>query len=63
VSPGRRSKERLVPVGSVAIKHISIYKDEIRCHVKVKKGSEDVLFLNINIVIPKKEKVISVQDS
>ncbi len=43
---GKGDKERLVPVGSSAIKYISIYKKDIRVHHEVKKGSEDVLFLN-----------------
>ncbi len=43
---GKGDKERLVPIGSSAIKYISIYKNDIRVHLEVKKGSEDVLFLN-----------------
>ncbi len=43
---GKGDKERLVPIGSSAIKYISIYRNEIRKHVDVKKGSEDILFLN-----------------
>ncbi len=43
---GKGDKERLVPIGSVAIKQINIYKDEVRCHAQVEKGSEDFLFLN-----------------
>ena len=43
---GKGDKERLVPVGRSAIKHINIYKNDIRVHVEVKKGNEDVLFLN-----------------
>ena len=43
---GKGDKERLVPIGSVAIKQINIYKDEIRCHIKIKKDHEDYLFLN-----------------
>lgn len=43
---GKGDKERLVPIGSVAIKQISIYQNEIRCHIVVKKEHEDVLFLN-----------------
>jgi integrase/recombinase XerD len=43
---GKGDKERLVPIGSVAIKQINIYKDEIRNHIPVKKESEDILFLN-----------------
>lgn len=43
---GKGNKERLVPIGSVAMKQINIYKNEIRCHVPVKKEYEDILFLN-----------------
>ena len=43
---GKGDKERLVPIGPDAIKYINIYKDEIRVHVPVKKGQEDILFLN-----------------
>jgi len=43
---GKGDKERLVPIGSIAIKQITIYKDEIRCHITAKKEMEDFLFLN-----------------
>jgi integrase/recombinase XerD len=43
---GKGDKERLVPVGRSAIKFINIYKNKIRVHIEVKKGNEDVLFLN-----------------
>lgn len=43
---GKGDKERLVPIGSDAIKYINIYKDEVRVHVPVKPGQEDILFLN-----------------
>jgi len=43
---GKGDKERLVPIGSSAIKFIHIYKNTIRVHVPVTKGNEDVLFLN-----------------
>ena len=43
---GKGDKERLVPIGTDAIKHIGIYKNNIRNKVAVKLGNEDVLFLN-----------------
>ncbi|MEI6488334.1 MAG: site-specific tyrosine recombinase XerD [Bacteroidota bacterium] len=43
---GKGDKERLVPIGSVAIKQILIYKDMVRCHQDIKKDNEDILFLN-----------------
>ncbi len=43
---GKGDKERLVPIGSDAIKFINIYRNNIRCHIPVKKGEEDLLFLN-----------------
>jgi integrase/recombinase XerD len=43
---GKGDKERLVPIGESAIKYITIYKRDIRVHMPVKKGHEDILFLN-----------------
>ncbi len=43
---GKGDKERLVPIGDAAAKYITIYKRDIRVHVPVKKGHEDILFLN-----------------
>jgi len=43
---GKGSKERLVPIGQMAIKQINIYLNEIRVHVDVKPGFEDFVFLN-----------------
>ncbi|MCD4679512.1 MAG: site-specific tyrosine recombinase XerD [Bacteroidales bacterium] len=43
---GKGNKERLVPLGSVAKKHILIYLDNIRHQMDIKKESEDILFLN-----------------
>ncbi len=43
---GKGDKERLVPIGGDAIKYLKIYKNDIRVHLTVKPGNEDVLFLN-----------------
>ncbi|MCW5907442.1 MAG: site-specific tyrosine recombinase XerD [Chitinophagales bacterium] len=43
---GKGDKERLVPIGSQAIKYIQLYRETVRVHVDVKKGMEDVLFLS-----------------
>jgi integrase/recombinase XerD len=43
---GKGNKERLVPVGSEAIKFLKIYMNENRVHIPVKSGKEDFVFLN-----------------
>lgn len=44
---GKNNKERLVPIGDSAIKHINLYLETERKHLPViARGSEDVLFLN-----------------
>ncbi len=44
---GKGSKERIVPIGSIAIKHINIYIKAVRNYQQnIKKGNEDVVFLN-----------------
>jgi integrase/recombinase XerD len=43
---GKGDKERLVPIGTDAVKYINIYKNNIRVHVPVVPGNEDILFLN-----------------
>ncbi|HOZ83547.1 MAG TPA: site-specific tyrosine recombinase XerD [Bacteroidia bacterium] len=43
---GKGNKERLVPIGTSAIKHINIYEESIRRQLKIKTGNDDILFLN-----------------
>jgi integrase/recombinase XerD len=43
---GKGDKERLVPIGSDAIKCIKIYKDRVRSHQSVSEKNQDILFLN-----------------
>ena len=43
---GKGNKERFVPIGELAQKYITIYKETIRVHTPIQKGFEDTLFLN-----------------
>jgi integrase/recombinase XerD len=43
---GKGNKQRLIPIGRLARKHIGLYMEKIRPHVPLKKGAEDILFLN-----------------
>ncbi|MFC6102728.1 site-specific tyrosine recombinase XerD [Olivibacter domesticus] len=43
---GKGSKERLVPIGQTAIKHIEIYLQHTRKEGPIKTGMEDFVFLN-----------------
>lgn len=43
---GKGSKERLVPIGAEAIKSLNIWIESIRVHIPIKKGEEDMVFLN-----------------
>lgn len=43
---GKGNKERLVPIGGMAIKQIGIYMNQVRVHLNVKKEASDILFLN-----------------
>jgi len=43
---GKGNKERLVPIGGVALKLLDLYLTQVRVHMKIKKGNEDFIFLN-----------------
>ena len=43
---GKGDKQRFVPISGVNKKYITIYRKEVRSHLQVQKGFEDVLFLN-----------------
>lgn len=43
---GKGSKERLVPIGGSAVKALKIWIENIRVHNPIKKGEEDLVFLN-----------------
>lgn len=43
---GKGDKERLVPIGSQALKQISIYVNQSRVHLDIQRGYEDYAFLN-----------------
>ena len=43
---GKGNKERLVPIGGVALKLLDLYMHQVRVHMKIKKGNEDFIFLN-----------------
>jgi len=43
---GKGDKQRFVPIITATQRFINIYKDQIRTHISVQKGHEDILFLN-----------------
>lgn len=43
---GKGDKERLVPIGTSAIRYIQIYRETIRSLQPVQKNQDDILFLN-----------------
>lgn len=43
---GKGNKERLVPIGSEAIKALKIWIENVRIHNPIKRGEEDYVFLN-----------------
>jgi integrase/recombinase XerD len=44
---GKGNKERLVPLGNRAMKHLKIYKNEVRVHGVVQPQFRDIMFLNL----------------
>ncbi len=43
---GKGSKERLVPIGDIAARQVSLYLEQVRSKQPVKPGHEDIVFLN-----------------
>ena len=43
---GKGDKQRFVPISNFNKKYINIYRYEVRVHQTIKKGFEDILFLN-----------------
>jgi len=43
---GKGNKERLVPIGKDALKHLKIYTEEVRVHVNIQDGHQNYAFLN-----------------
>lgn len=43
---GKGDKERLVPIHDAAIRQLELYLSSVRPHMKIAKGSEDIVFLS-----------------
>jgi len=43
---GKGNKQRLSPISGKALKYLSIYINEVRVHLDIKKGNSDFVFLN-----------------
>lgn len=43
---GKGDKERLVPIGKDALKYLKIYKEDVRVHLNIQSGHENLAFLN-----------------
>jgi len=43
---GKGDKQRFVPISDINKKYINIYRKEVRVHLKIQEGFQDILFLN-----------------
>lgn len=43
---GKGDKQRLVPLGSEAEKHLKIYLQNVRNHIEIKNSDRDIIFIN-----------------
>jgi len=43
---GKGNKERLVPIGGRALKHLKIYQESVRNHIPIQQEFRDIVFLN-----------------
>lgn len=43
---GKGNKERLVPIGTVALKAIKLYVENVRVHIPLQTGNHDIVFVN-----------------
>jgi integrase/recombinase XerD len=43
---GKGDKERLIPIGTDAMKYLQIYRNSIRNQITIQSGFEDIVFLN-----------------
>ena len=43
---GKGNKERLAPIGKIALKYLRTYINKLRNHQYIQKGFEDIIFLN-----------------
>ncbi|MBW4891647.1 site-specific tyrosine recombinase XerD [Mucilaginibacter sp. HMF5004] len=43
---GKGNKERLVPIGGEAIQFLKLWLNEVRVHIPIQNGEEDIVFLN-----------------
>jgi len=53
---GKGSKERLVPVGTYALKEIDNYLKGVRIHLNIKPEYKDILFVQVPVRLPPKNE-------